>query len=79
MQPIVGGHNKKCVCARAFVCFDVWVHKSECAKCEVLSLQSCGWVVVVVGRGVVVMVMVAVSSVRLKLPWQPKTKRISSP
>lgn len=32
--------------------------------CEVLSLQSCGWG----GLGVVVMVMVAVSSVRLKLP-----------
>lgn len=31
------------MCARACVCFDVWVRKSECAMCEVLSLQSCGW------------------------------------
>lgn len=70
-----GEHNKKkkCVCARASLCFNVWVRKSECAMCEVLSLQSCGWGV----WGVVV--RVAVSSVCLKLPWQPNTKKISSP
>lgn len=49
----------------------MWVHKSECAKCEVLSLQSCGG-----GELGVVVVIVAVLSVRLKLPWQPNTKGI---
>ena len=37
-----GWHNKN-VCTCAFVCFNMWVPKSECAMCEVLSLQSCGW------------------------------------
>lgn len=50
------GHNEKvcvctykCMCACvhacicAFVIFNVWVRKSECAMCEVLSLQSCVW------------------------------------
>lgn len=65
---------KKCVRTHAFMRFNVWVRKSECAMCEVLSLQSCGW-----GEGLGVVMMVAVSSVRLKLPWQPNTKKITSP
>lgn len=32
-----------CACTWAFVNFSVWVRKSECAMCEVLSLQSCVW------------------------------------
>lgn len=47
----------------------VRVCESACATCEVLSLQSCE---LCVGGGAVV--TAAVSSVCLKLPWQPNTK-----
>lgn len=51
------------ICYRDFFFFaNMWVRKSECATCEAASPQSCVW------GGSAEVLMVAVSSVRLKLP-----------
>lgn len=54
---------RMCYCDFFFFLFaNMWVRKSEGATCEVASLQSCVW------GGSAEVLMVAVSSVRLKLP-----------